>query len=142
MQATPLDYAASTTPAPSKVAFYVGSVLTILIFLMMGVMGVVSLLLPAMRDASRKGMADMGFPAGSVVMITAAEIACAVLYLVPRTSVFGAILLTGYLGGAVATHVRAGDGMWPIPIVFGVIAWLGLFLRYPSLRRMIPVRRG
>jgi hypothetical protein len=60
---------------------------------------------------------------------------------IPITSVLGAILLTGYLGGAIATHVRVGDhGDIVIPIVLGVLVWLGLFLRDPRLRQLIPLR--
>jgi xanthine/uracil permease len=62
------------------------------------------------------------------------------VYVIPQTSVLGAILLTGYLGGAVATHVRIDDNFVP-PIVMGVLVWLGLFLRDPRLRALIPLRR-
>ena len=56
-----------------------------------------------------------------------------ILYAIPQTAVLGAILLTGYLGGAVATHVRAGEP-WFFPVIFGVLVWLGLFLRDPRRR--------
>ncbi|MGI8898016.1 MAG: DoxX family protein, partial [Pyrinomonadaceae bacterium] len=64
-------------------------------------------------------------------------------YLIPRTYVLGAILLTGYLGGAVATHVRAGEGLFSIvfPVIFGVLIWLGLYLRDDRLRALIPLRQ-
>jgi hypothetical protein len=63
--------------------------------------------------------------------------------LIPRTAVLGAILLTGYLGGAVATHVRVSAGLFEIlfPVVFGVLRWGGLFLRDSQLRRIIPMRQ-
>lgn len=66
-------------------------------------------------------------------------LACTVLYLVPRTSILGAILLTGYLGGAVATHVRIGDDWFPIffPVILGILLWGGLFLRDDRLRALI-----
>ncbi|MBL0372088.1 DoxX family protein [Rhizobium sp. KVB221] len=70
-------------------------------------------------------------------------LACTILYAIPRTSVLGAILLTGYLGGAMATHFRIGN---PVPthtlfgLYLGVIAWGGLYLRYPWLRRIIPIK--
>jgi len=65
-----------------------------------------------------------------------------VLYLVPMTSILGAILLTGYLGGAVATHVRASEGPFSIifAIAFGVLLWLGLYLRDARLRTLVPLR--
>ncbi len=68
---------------------------------------------------------------------------CTLLYLIPRTPVLGAILLTGYLGGAVATHVRVGEGLFSIlfPIIFGVLIWLGLYLRDDRLRALLPLER-
>jgi len=67
---------------------------------------------------------------------------CTVLYLLPATTVLGAILLTGYLGGAVATHVRHQDPAWQIvfPAIFGGLLWLGLVLREPRLRSLLPWR--
>ncbi|MFO1094505.1 MAG: DoxX family protein [Planctomycetaceae bacterium] len=64
-----------------------------------------------------------------------------ILYVVPRTSVLGAIVLTGYLGGAVATHIRAGEG-WRTTVpafVFGALVWLGLLLRDRRLRELLPL---
>jgi hypothetical protein len=74
------------------------------------------------------------FPLGVVLIV------CTILYLIPRTAVLGAILLTAYLGGAVATHVRAGEPVFSVvfAIVFGVLVWLGLYLRNPTLRLLIP----
>ena len=62
------------------------------------------------------------------------------LYLLSRTAVLGAILVTGYLGGAVATHVRVGDGSYLFAAAFGVLAWVGLYLREPRLRALLPLR--
>jgi hypothetical protein len=81
-----------------------------------------------------------GFPPGALVPIGMLELACALLYANPRTSVLGAMLVTGYLGGAVATHVRAGDP-FAAPIVLGVIAWGGLFLRDERIRALVPWRK-
>jgi hypothetical protein len=70
-------------------------------------------------------------------------IACTLLYLIPRTSILGAILLTGYLGGAVATHVRIGDPLFShtlFPVYFGVMTWGGLYLRDSRLIALIPLR--
>ena len=67
------------------------------------------------------------------------ELTCVILYLIPKTAILGAILVTGYVGGIIATHVRVGDyGIIPF-IVVGILIWLGLFLRYPRLRRMLPL---
>lgn len=75
------------------------------------------------------------FPIGAVTLI-----AC-VLYLIPRTSVFGAIILTAYLGGAVATHVIAKDSMFPAPVIFATLLWLGVYLRDEKLRAIVPLQR-
>ena len=73
----------------------------------------------------------LGFSEDVIVPLGAVLLASTLLYLVPRTAVVGAILLTGYLGGAVATHVRAGHGAFEVgfPVVFGVLLWTGLALR-------------
>ncbi len=81
-----------------------------------------------------------GFPEASLTVIGLVELACVVVYLVPRTAILGAILMTGYLGGAVVTHVRVGEGFVP-PIVLGVLAWLGLYLRDERLRALVPLRQ-
>lgn len=82
----------------------------------------------------------LGYAERVIVPIGIVLIVCTILYLVPKTAVLGAILLTGYLGGAVATHVRAGEPVFSVvfAIVFGVLVWLGLYLRNPTLRLLIP----
>ncbi|MBX3243400.1 MAG: DoxX family protein [Acidobacteria bacterium] len=77
-------------------------------------------------------------PVGIILLI------CLVIYLIPQTSILGAILLTGYLGGAVATHFRVGSPLFShtlFPVYIGVLVWLGIFLREPRLRSIIPFRR-
>jgi hypothetical protein len=82
-----------------------------------------------------------GYPESAIVPIVAAECALVLLYLVPRTAVLAAILMTGYLGGAVATHLRIGDTARAlIPLTVGVLAWGGLYLRDIRIRRLIPFR--
>ncbi len=85
------------------------------------------------------GLTGLGYPERTAVGIGIVEFACAVLYLIPRTSVLGAILLTGYLGGATASHVRAGQPFLA-PIVVGILFWAGLFLRDPRLRALFSLR--
>lgn len=80
------------------------------------------------------------YPAGVLLWIGVTELLCVLLYAIPQTAVLGGLLLTAYLGGAVATHVRAGDA-WVAPVVFGVLVWAGLFLRDPRLRALLPLRR-
>jgi DoxX-like family len=82
----------------------------------------------------------LGWPESLILGLGILEIACAVVYAIPRTAVLGAVLLTGYLGGAVATHVRIGDPYFG-PLIGGVLVWLGLYLRDPRLRALIPLRR-
>jgi hypothetical protein len=86
----------------------------------------------------------LGFQEDVIVPLGIVLIACTVVYLIPRTAVLGAILLTGYLGGAVATHLRAGDGPFQIlfPVILGAILWSGLVLRDQRLRTLIPWRSG
>jgi DoxX-like family len=83
----------------------------------------------------------LGYPENTILPIGIVLTVCTILYLIPRTAVLGAILLTGYLGGAVATHVRVGEGLFPVsfPIIFGVLLWGGLYLRNNRLRTLIPI---
>jgi hypothetical protein len=85
----------------------------------------------------------LGYQESTIIPIGIVLLICTFLYLIPRTSVLGAILLTGYLGGAVATHVRVGEGAFPItfPIILGILLWGGLYLRETRLRVLIPFRR-
>jgi hypothetical protein len=80
-----------------------------------------------------------GYPESAIVRIVIAECALVALYLLPQTSVLAAILMTGYLGGAVATHLRIGDtARATIPIVVGILAWGGLYLRDGRIRQLLP----
>jgi hypothetical protein len=84
-----------------------------------------------------------GYPESAIVLIVVAECALVALYLIPQTSVLAAILLTGYLGGAVATHLRIGDAARAaIPLVVGILAWGGLYLRDSRIRQLVPFRRS
>jgi hypothetical protein len=91
--------------------------------------------------AVMEGMPHMGYPAWQAVPIGAVELLSTVLYLIPQTSVLGAILLTGYLGGAVATHVRVEEWAFANAVVFGILLWGSLYLRDPRIRALIPLRR-
>ncbi len=85
----------------------------------------------------------LGYNESVIVPLGIVLVLCTIVYLIPATSVLGAILLTGYLGGAVATHVRAGEPLFSIifAIVFGMLLWLGLYLRDPRLRALLPLRQ-
>ena len=86
-----------------------------------------------------KGMAHLGLPESLLMPLSILEISCVVIYLVPATSVLGAILLTGYIGGAICTHWRVGDPFY-IQIALGIFVWLGLYLRENRLKPLIPLR--
>jgi len=89
-----------------------------------------------------KTTVELGYAETVIVSLGVLLLACTILYLIPRTAVFGAILLTGYLGGAVATQVRAGKGLFEIlfPVLLGVLLWGGLVFREDRLRTLIPLR--
>ena len=82
----------------------------------------------------------LGYPESAIVGIGTVLLASTLLYLVPRTAIPGAVLLTGYLGGAVATHVRVGDSNFVFPVIFGALLWGGLWLRDGRVRDLLPVR--
>lgn len=86
-----------------------------------------------------EGMVAMGWPAESSTLIVTLMLSSVALYLIPPTAVLGAVLLTGYLGGAVATHLRVGDAP-TAAVVVGACVWLGLWLREPRLRELMPLR--
>ena len=91
-----------------------------------------------------EGTAQLGYPASSVLGIGIIECVCLILYLVPRTSVLGAVLFTGYLGGAIATHVRLANPLFThilFPVYVAALLWGGLYLREDRLRALLPVRK-
>jgi hypothetical protein len=91
-----------------------------------------------------EAFAQVGWPAGLAVNLGVVLLCCTILYVIPRTAVLGAILLTGYLGGAVATHLRVGDPLFShvlFPTYLGVMLWGALFLRDERLRALIPLRK-
>jgi len=127
----------TTQAAPvSKKAFWAGVIISALPALLLCVGGVFTLINPA---AGQEQMKHLGYPEHALRGIIIAEIACAVIYMVPQTAVLGAILLTGYLGGATATHVRVGESFF-MPISVGIVVWLGLYLRDPRIRALVPFR--
>ena len=87
-----------------------------------------------------EGIGHFGWKESSLLPLGILELVCVVVYLSPRTAVLGAILLTGYLGGATATHARLGES-FIIPVVMGMILWLGLYLRDPRVRALVPISR-
>jgi DoxX-like protein len=132
---------AEALPA-SKPARWTGRILSGLVIVFLMIDGAIKLVpWPVVTETMDKmGYGSSETLARSLGLVT---IVCTVLYSIPPTSILGAILLTGYLGGAVATHVRVEGGMFPIcfPIAFGVLLWGGLFLRDRRLRALIPLVR-
>jgi hypothetical protein len=135
-----------TTSATSNLApapawkLWTGRVLSAIPALMMMLSATMKLVQPAQFLADWVG--KFGYPEGAARPIGVVELTCVVLYLVPRTRVLGAILVTGYLGGAVATHVRLGEPAFVAPVLLGIIAWGGLFLRDERLQELLPLVKG
>jgi DoxX-like family len=130
----------SETISSSKKMIWTGRILSVLSALFLFFDGAMKLVKPApVVEATTR----LGFPESALTGVGIVLLACTILYLIPRTAVLGAILLTGYLGGAVATQVRAGSSAFEtaFPAIFGALVWGGLFLQYDWLRAIIPVRR-
>jgi hypothetical protein len=135
-----MQSATQTAPASKKIV-WVGRVLSALPILFLLFDGVIKLINIAPVVES---MAHLGYPAGLARSIGILELSCLALYVIPRTSILGAILLTGYLGGAVATHVRIGDPLFShvlFPTYVGLLIWTGVFLRDERVRALIPLSR-
>jgi DoxX-like protein len=124
------------TPPVSMKMLRAGYIISALPVLMLLFSGVMKLVQPA---PVIEGFVRLGYPENLALGIAIVELAGAAVYAIPRTSVLGAILLTGYLGGATATHVRIADPFFA-PIVLGVMVWGGLFFRDARLRAPLPLR--
>ena len=122
----------------AKATLWIGRVLSGLVGLMLLFSAFMKFKFP---PEAAEGFAHLGWRKEVASTLGLIEIGCTIVYLIPQTAVLGAILLAGYLGGATATHVRVGDATWFGPIIVGVVAWLGIYLREPRLRSLIPIRR-
>ena len=123
----------------SKGMLWTGRIISGLVVLFMIFDGVTKVIkVPQVIQASAK----LGYNTAAVVGIGATLLVCTALYVIPRTTIFGAILLTGYLGGAVNANLLSGTALFNItfPIIFGVLAWLGVYLRDARLRALVPLR--
>jgi hypothetical protein len=130
---------ATHTVRVSKKRLWAGRILSALPALFLLVDGAMKVIKP---QVVVKGTVELGYAETVILPLGLVLLACTTLYLMPRTAVLGALLLTGYLGGAVATHVRAGHGPFEIvfPVVLGILLWGGLVLRDDRLRTLIPLR--
>ena len=131
----------NTQTAPvSKKRLWAGRIISALPVLFLLLDGAMKLVKPApVVEATIK----LGYPESVIVPLGIVLLTCTILYVIPRTSALGAILVTGYLGGAVATHVRVGDPIFThalFPVYLGVLIWGGLYLRDDRLRTLIPLR--
>ena len=120
----------------SKQALWAGRIVSALPGLMLLFSGAMKVARP---EAVLKGFSDLGYPQDLALGIGILELVCTLFYLVPATAVLGAILLTGYMGGAIATHVRLGEPFFA-QVILGVLIWLGLYLRDARVRELIPLR--
>ena len=127
---------ASSSAAPRKSAWagYVLSAIPVLALLFSGVLKLLKL------RSVVQGFVESGYPASTIVVIGILEVGSTVVYLIPRTAVLGAILMTGFLGGAIASNVRIGNPLFSIPLALGVLVWAGLYLREQRLRALLSLR--
>jgi hypothetical protein len=131
----------ATQMAPlSKGRLWTGRIMSALpvVFLLMD--GAMKLVKP---DPVVKATVQLGYPESVILALGIVLLVCVILYVIPHTAVLGAILLTGYLGGAVATHVRVGDPLFShtfFPVYVTMLVWGGLYLREERLRALIPLR--
>ncbi len=123
----------------SRKTLWAGRILFVVPVLFLLFDGVIHLMMipPVVEAFSR-----LGYPVSLAFGIGILELACLALYVIPRTAILGGILLTGYLGGAVSTNLRAGAGAFPVifPVIIGVLLWGALFLRDARVRELIPLR--
>jgi hypothetical protein len=129
---------AATQSAPaSRTMLWAGRIISALPVLLLVFSAVMKLLKPA---PVVQGFARYGYPESQILLIGILELSCSIIYAIPRTSVLGAILLTGYLGGATATNVRVGDPSFYATVTLGIFVWLGLYLRDARLHALLPLR--
>jgi hypothetical protein len=126
----------SKNPAVSQKVLWAGRVISALPVLLLLGTGLFGLCRPAL---AAQGLVRYGYLESALLPVSIAEITCTLIYAIPKTSVLGAVLLTAYLGGAVATHVRAGEAFY-LPVITGILVWVGLFLRERRLRELFPLR--
>ena len=122
----------------SKTALWTGivmSALPVLLVLMSSVMKLMKMA-PVVEGFAKAGLSErLILPVGII------ELICVIVYLIPRTAVLGAILMTGLLGGATVTTLRIVDPTYPMPVILGMLAWGGLYMRDPRVRELIPLRK-
>jgi hypothetical protein len=134
-----MQTATQTLPSP-RTTLWAGRIISALAILFLILDSVIKVLklAPAVESTTQ-----LGYPESLVITIGIIELVCLAIYVIPRTSIFGAILMTGYLGGAIATNLRAGTPLFNVifPIIIGALLWGGIYLRDQKLRELVPLRR-
>ena len=137
-----IDYSAATGRSTGRGAVWTGRIISGFAVLFMLFDSITKMMLnPYVLKAS----ANLGFGAGSIQAIGIILLACVTIYVTPRTSIIGAILLTGYLGGAVATNLRIGTPLFSnilFPVYFGILVWAGLYLRNRRVRELFSLKKA
>lgn len=124
--------------SPSKATLWISGVMSALPVLLVLLGSVMKLMrVPSVIE----GFARAGLPERLMIPVGVIEMTCVLVYLIPQTAVLGAILMTGLLGGATITSLRIADPTWPMPVILGMLAWGGLFLRDLRIRDLIPRRK-
>ena len=125
------------TNSTSKGMLWAGRVITMLVALFLLFDSSIKIL---KVQAAVEGTAQIGFPRAYIVPIGIALLVSLVVYLIPRSSILGAILLTGYLGGATAATVRMQNPWFVFPVIIGALVWGGIYFRDQRLRQLLPLR--
>lgn len=134
---------ATETAAPSKARLWTGRVLSTLVVLFL-IMDIVFKFIRPIPPQVMQSITQLGFQPSILNLTGILLLVCTTLYILPRASVLGAVLLTGYLGGAVSVHVRVGNPLFGyilFPVYLGILLWAGLCLREPRLLALLPLRK-
>ena len=125
----------------NKKTIWAGRILSVLVCAQFAFSAAAKLFPAALFPTMPEEMAKIGLPLTILPLIATLEILCVVLYLIPQTAVLGAVLFTGYLGGAMLTHLRVGEYVY-MHIVLGLLIWLGVYLREKRLHDILPIRKN
>lgn len=117
--------------------FWAGWILSVLPSALLMMSGTMKL---TQSQTALEGFTHLGYDPNIAVGLGIVEVGCTIVYLIPQTAVLGAILLTGYLGGATATHLRIGEPNFVAAVIIGMVVWGGLYLRDSRIRALIPLR--
>jgi hypothetical protein len=131
------------TAAPTKVRLWTGRILSTLTVLFL-IMDIAFKFMRPIPPQVMQSITQLGLQPALLNVIGILLLICTILYLVPITSVLGAVLLTGYLGGAISLQVRVGNPLFGyvlFPVYIGVLMWAGLYLREPRLLTLVPLRK-